>query len=415
MKKLGILILWVIFMTVKIAWSEEIKLADNNWHPETKRLLERLLNANARQSQKVIFDFDNTVVSRDIGDATFACLVKNQQLDKVKIRAISPSFTLPGSGQEISLDNSADLTCYYEKFLLATTHHAGDDSSFFNGYLWITQAMAGLTPCDVIQATRQGYLANSASNDRANGKNTEIEVTADGTRYLAPFFQPEMVDLIGQLLLAGYDVYFVSASNVWTVRYMITVELNGLLRKQFGAPCPAIKPEKVIGVSTLLKDRRTGRLCKDPLLVRETSDQAKAYAALQTEELKNYELTNQPVYPVPVYEGKTANLLKYVVSSWLDRPFLVAGDSAGDFSMLEFAQHRLWLARLEKSDYQEKVTALITSKQLANWFVQPVLCKKAAGFIKNKAQVSTLLPNSPDLPKCEKSWQLLQHHDLLPK
>lgn len=404
LKYTGAIITGVIISTT--AFANDFKLDDNNWTPQIKNRLEKLLKQNSNQHKKVIFDFDNTVVSRDIGEATLAYLVKDKVLDIEKIKHFSPTFML--DNKEVSVTNVSDLTEYYEKFMESTAHHTNDDISVMNGYVWLTQMMEGLSPLDIINETKKGYMSGAASKDRELGKVTKIDVTEGKTSYGVPFFHPETVDLIGNLLINNYDVYFVSASNVWTIRYMVTKELTKLIKEKFKKDL-TIPPENVFGISTLIKDKRTGILYKDIQLVREKSSQARLYANLDENELKNYELTNQLVLPVTAFDDKTTNIMKYIVKEG-EKPFLTAGDSLSDLSMLKFSENKLWFARLEKSDYQEKVVKLIKKTEADKWFIQPVLYKKNPGLVRNKAQAKLLVRDKNDLIKVESSINTLNIH-----
>lgn len=412
MKKL-LIPFFISFLVAFIAsnsYAGGIKLDNNNWNPEVKRKLENLLTVNSNKNKKVIFDFDNTVVSRDIGEATFALMVKKGLIKKENVRSFSPSFSV--GSENVSVDSTIDLTEYYEKFIISTRHHENDDSQAVNSYVWLTQALNGLTPFDVISNTREVFNKNQSINDRNKGIQTDITVTQSKTSYLVPFFHPETVDLIGNLISNGYDVYIVTASPVWIVRYMAVIELNKLLQEKFGKKIK-ISPEKVLGVSTLIKDKRTGLLYKDPYLVREKTPMALLYSNLNVDELKNYEITNQPVYPITAFDGKTTNIMKFIVNE-NEKPFLAAGDSSGDFSMLRFSENKLWFARLEKEDYQEKVTRLVKKSEIKNWFFQPVLYKKYPGFVKNQKQLKTLFNNDSEvLKKYIKSVEIFQNKNFL--
>jgi phosphoserine phosphatase len=367
------------------------RLIEGNWNLKTRQRLEKLLNDNANKGKKVVFDFDNTMVSRDMGDATFAWLVKENKINKSSIKAFSPDFII--DGKEVSLDKGPDLTEYYEKIQEVTAYDKNDTSPAMTGYSWVVQAMEGKTPAEVIEASRNAFMDNEAVNDREKGIESKIEVTPGKTSYRVPFFHPETVDLIGNLLLNGYDVYVISATNVWTIRYMVTVELAKLLKKEFGKNL-AIQPEKVFGLNTLIKDKRNGQLYKDDFLVREN----KQYAGLDPVELNNYQLTNQMVSPVSGYDGKTSVIQKFITNN-MEKPFLICGDSPGDFSMLGFAQNRLWFSRLESFDYQKKLLALTKKSEASNWFIQPVLYKKKPGLVKDSIQLKSLLTDPKDLQK----------------
>lgn len=389
------------FMAVP-SFAGGIHLISGNWNPETKAKLEKLLNTNANKGKKVVFDFDNTTVSRDIGDGTFAWMIKNKMINTAEIKPISPEFNL--DGKNISVDQGADITEYYENIQESTKHQANDTSLNLIGYDWVVQVMAGKTVFDVTEASKNAFMNNQAIRDREKGTETKINVTEGKTSYRVPFFHPENVDLIGNLLLNGYDVYFISASNVWSIRYMVTKELPKLLKKEFGKDLH-IKPENIFGVNTLIRDKRTGKLYKDAYLVREKSKQGRLYANLDPEEIKNYELTNQLVSPVPGYEGKAATLVQYVLKDD-EKPFLVCGDSPGDFAMLHLSQNKLWFSRLESFDYQKQVFSKIKSSDPKSWLVQPVLYKKNPGFVKDMAQLKGLLKDK-DLDKAAQSAKLL--------
>jgi hypothetical protein len=106
-------------------------------------------------------------------------------------------------------------------------------------------------------------------------------------------------------------------------------------------------------------------------------------------ELVHYELTNQAVFPLTGFSGKVANIIQYITGP-VEKPFLVAGDSSGDFAMLQMAQYRLWFARLEKKGYQQALSRLIGKPEQGSWIVQPVLTAKQPGLLKNQAHLKAL-------------------------
>ena len=108
-----------------------------------------------------------------------------------------------------------------------------------------------------------------------------------------------MVELIAELRRHEFDVWIISASNVWSVRWMVTKALNPLLEAHGAASC--IPADHVVGISALLQDK-AGGLYKDALLVRENP----AYAAMEESTLCSFRLTSRLQYPVPTYrrEGR---------------------------------------------------------------------------------------------------------------
>ncbi len=364
------------------AQAASFQLEPGNWNPALRSQLENLLGTHSWQGKKVVLDFDNTLVSRDIGEATFAqLLISNKIKRSPALEAISPAFVR--QGKNISLDTTVDLAEYYDE-LASLDSHPADIEAASNSYAWVVQAMMGLTPVEIIDATRAAYGQNRAEQDRAQNKDSLLAITPGKTSYRVPFFNPEIVDLIGQLLKHGYDLYVVSGSNVWTVRHMVTVELMKRVNAKFGTQY-RIPADHVIGASVLLRDKRTGRLVKDAFLAKENE----RYAALDPAELVHYELTNQAVFPLTGFSGKVANIIQYITGP-VEKPFLVAGDSSGDFAMLQMAQHRLWFARLEKLGYQQALSRQIGKPEQGTWMIQPVLTARQPGLLKNQAHLQTL-------------------------
>lgn len=364
------------------AQAATFQLEPGNWNPAVRSQLENLLGSHSWQGKKVVLDFDNTLVSRDIGEATFAqLLISNKIKRSSALEAISPAFVR--QGKNISLDTSADLAEYYDE-LASLDSHPADIEAASNSYAWVVQAMMGLSPVEIIDATRTAYDHNRAEKDRLQNTDSKWVISPGKTSYRVPFFNPEIVDLIGQLLKHGYDLYVVSGSNVWTVRHMVTVELMSRVNAKFGTQYQ-IPADHVIGASVLLRDKRTGRLVKDAFLAKENE----RYAAMDPAELVHYELTNQAVYPLTGFSGKVANIIQYITGP-VEKPFLVAGDSSGDFAMLQMAQYRLWFARLEKKGYQQALSRLIGKPEQGSWIVQPVLTAKQPGLLKNQAHLKAL-------------------------
>lgn len=80
-----------------------------------------------------------------------------------------------------------------------------------------------------------------------------------------------MADLYGNLRRSGYDVWVVSAGIAWGVRWMVQNALNPAIVAKYGAAA-AVPPDHVVAVTTLMKDRSTGRLVSDYQLTRGEPD-----------------------------------------------------------------------------------------------------------------------------------------------
>ncbi|HYG34985.1 MAG TPA: hypothetical protein VEC99_09385, partial [Clostridia bacterium] len=190
------------------------------------------------------------------------------------------------------------------------------------------------------------------------------------TYYPAPRFYVEMVELMGELLRHKYDVWVVSASNIWSVRWMILHALNPLLKAR--GIKQGLRPDHVVGISTLLTDR-AGRLYKDAVLVRDNPE----YATLDTATLGKFFVTRHPQFPVPTYSGKVACILDAIGVN----PYLCVGDSPSDHPMMSFSRNRLWIARLYKPDFQRKTVVLTRQTGSQGWIIQPTLGAPANSFL----------------------------------
>jgi hypothetical protein len=196
------------------------------------------------------------------------------------------------------------------------------------------------------------------------------------------------------LLRHQFDVWIVSASNVWSVRWMVQNGLNPLLLQHGIASGVAL--DHVIGVATLLTDHQ-GRLYKDAVLVRHQA----AYANLEGSFLEGLKLTSRLQFPAPTYAGKVG-----VIWEAMGRqPYLCAGDSPGDHAMLSFATHKLWIARLEKPDYLRATVQLAARTGISSWKFQPTLGRSSPGFVPSATSLEQRLVDVP--AKVRESMQLV--------
>ncbi|MCX8108405.1 MAG: haloacid dehalogenase-like hydrolase, partial [Verrucomicrobiae bacterium] len=230
--------------------------------------------------------------------------------------------------------------------------------------------MQGLSVAQVVDATRQVYAMSEPLKLR------RIVIRPGGPSWPVPFLYPEMVELMARMIRASFRIWIVSATNVWSVRWMVQHALNPALH-ELGAS-HGISPERVIGIATLLTDDRN-HLFKDSILVKEDP----AYAALDMDRLGKLRLTSKLQFPVPTYSGKVA----CIWDALRRRPHFAAGDSLGDSAMLLFARHRLWIARLDKPNIQRSMARVAQANNRKRWIVQPVWCGEPPGFLPDPIEV----------------------------
>lgn len=368
----------------------KIELKEPGWRSEVKEKLEQLIAAEAGSQLPVVLDLDNTVICRDIGEATFAVLEKKKLITLENIPPeMAPDFIL--DDKLISLKSSPSIIDYYHRLEVSTAHHFLDSGVEKIGYNWAVSVMDGLTPLDIVKCTEEAY---------GNGIGATEPLKKEALP-LRPFFYPEMVELIGVLLDNYYDVWVISSSNSWSVRWMMLNALNQLLAKKgFNS---LVQPTRVMGINSLLKGP-TGQLYKDGFLVWENP----AYAMMDPEVISQYRLTNLIVPPETSSYGKVAEILH-----WIGKPpYLVAGDSFGDVPMLNYAQNCLWMARLERPDFQEYVAPLTFRKEAnKTWMIQPILTSQGAGFVNSESEIRTKSPENNIL--VERSLEVFDSYRLL--
>lgn len=213
---------------------------------ELRAALERFASS---RDKIAVFDLDGTLLVGDIGDAVFAQLISEEKLP-------------PESWTE------------YQELL---------SSDYSAGCQFAVRVMANLTTGQVIQATRQVIGSD------------EPWVTVPGTSVKAPVPTPDlrMQSLIGRLKEEGYDIYVVTATNVWTARQAVSAF--------FGLP-----EEHVLGMRAKTLTNRGGG-----------------------------EITSELQEPITVGEGKVLALKERIGNG---HPLIAAGNSASDYALLRFVR-----------------------------------------------------------------------------
>ena len=267
------------------------RLEGAGWNDQTRQALQGLISRGSGRALPVVLDFDNTIVCGDIGEATLAVLARRGILTPAKVPPmLCPPFRAPG-GKWVRMAGCAAVTEYDEALLAAGAHFEGGPALMASGYAWAVEVMAGLRPAQIVAATRAACEGPAM-----------IEVTPGTTGYAAPFFYPEMIELIAELARLRFEIWIVSASNVWSVRWMVLEALNPRLREH--GLRRGLRSDHVIGISCLLQDSRGG-LHQDGRLAREHQ----GYAALDEQVLGRFHLTSRLQLPVPTHSGKVAAIL----------------------------------------------------------------------------------------------------------
>lgn len=314
------------------------------WDDGIRARLEALIQAGAGRGLPVVFDFDNTICRGDIGEATMAALANAEILKPSTLPEwLCPALQLNGQ-RRCEIQACADVVEYYHALLTPTVHGPRDPSPYANAYAWAVAIMSGLTVAEVLQATRAVIARAQLPEPQP------IEVRAGGSVVSTPELYPEMVEFLAELIRHEFDVWIVSASNVWSVRCMVLEALNPLLQARGAAA--GIRPDHVIGISTLLRDARDHQF-KDAILVKENAGYAQ-FAPAVTAKLR---LTAHFQFPLPTYSGKLACVFDAIGR----RPYLCAGDGPGDSAMMAISEHQLWITPQASARLQPISARLVRS------------------------------------------------------
>lgn len=230
------------------------------WPKEVKAKLESYL-LEKKPSRIAVFDWDNTVIKNDIGDATFFWMVANQKIKNPLQRGLSWKSFSPVLSDEAIL--GLEKACDKKALILPTKSQPacadavldiymdtlpGGKKAFIENkipdlnrpdYVFYAQIFHGYTPAQVRQFTNRALRENLARPIGAKQKIGSKEYTG----YIRVYKQ--MKELIAALKKTGVEVWVLSASIQPTVE--VAAKLVG------------IKPEQVIGTQLML-DQKSGKL-----------------------------------------------------------------------------------------------------------------------------------------------------------
>ncbi len=131
-----------------------------DWTPHARRCIQTIIDEGAGKGHLALFDFDNTILCRDIGDATLSVLVRDGLITPDSIRKLGFTDFLH-DGQ---LVRPEDGVLSYSEHLLRATSGDGSSSSDV-GYAWQIQLLSGLSVAEIVDATRIAYRDGIGARD----------------------------------------------------------------------------------------------------------------------------------------------------------------------------------------------------------------------------------------------------------
>lgn len=388
MKLLGILVSLTLVMSACSA-STPARTPDSDipaldpagWSSTVYQNLTSTIAGSAHQHKIAVFDWDNTTQARDIGEATLSQAELSKAINPAALSPdVFPPFT-SAEGNPVSISHGAFP--YYE----ALDSSAGDSDPFrvFSSMSVLGSAFYGHTIAEYVAHTAAAYDHGSAAKDLTS--NVQSQILSVGR----PFIYPQMADLYGNLRRHGYDVWIVSAGIGWAVRWMVQNALNPAIVAKYGADA-ALPLDHVVALTTLMKDRTTGKLVSDYQLTHQVPDTA--YIDLSPSRISELEITAIPD-GIPSWRGGKTGAIDDIISR--DQLFLAAGDSDGDLEMLSRATNRLVIARLNKPALTELFAQEIAKSPNAQWLIQPVISTAPVGFLHSRCEMADKSAGYPEL------------------
>lgn len=259
-----------------------------HWPAEAAARLGALIRAHAHQGAYAVFDADNTTYHHDLVGSLLPFMEMRGLLTRDTLHPVLrviPFRDLPGRPET--------LHSYYLRL------YELDDQI---AYPWASQVFAGFT----LRELKQQLDAMLAAGAPIPACYFEGERIVD-TEVSPPRLQRGQQELYAALMAHGIEVYVVSAAAEELVRMVLADPKYGY----------HVKPQNVIGVSLLLRDRASGQVT--------TARKEIAEQRYDPQALMDHELTPSLWAPLPWFEGKQAAIHTYI-HPW-KKPVLVAGDT----------------------------------------------------------------------------------------
>jgi len=354
--------------------------ADLAWHGTNRDTLQGWIDERGCRSEEydpsarpvAVFDWDNTVIKNDIGDAITFYLIENAKVlqppgqdwgrTSPYLTAEAQAALTAACGTEVPagqpLPTDSDIDCADEILsIYIDSVTTGGDQAFAGwnyrriepAYAWTAQLMAGYTPAELhafVEETVDAYTSAPLDATKTVGSRT---VNA----YIRVYEQ--IADLIGTLDDSGFDVWVVSASPQAVVEVF--------------APRAGVAADHVIGIRSMLDgEGRVTYHLEGCGTVADAEDSM-----------------------IPYIEGKRCWVNKVIygmegASAMEPRPagrqMFAAGDSDTDIEFVKDATYRLAINRQKK-----ELMCYAYFNEDGNWLVNPM-------FIAPKSQQLSLYPCS---------------------
>jgi hypothetical protein len=317
-----------------------------SWHGDNRARIDALIQQHgkargdydATRKPVAAFDWDNTVIKNDIGDATFFWMLQNDKVRQPANRnwritsatltaeaaaSLSQACdTLAEPGQP--LPTRANAACATELVTVYTTAKTTGGKAAFSGwnyrrmepaYAWVAQLQAGYTAAESRAFAESALQENLAA---PQGATQRIGTVAGLTAWLRIYAQQE--DLIGTLRDNGWDLWVISASpQPWV---------------EAAAARVGITPDRVIGIRLV---ESGGKLTHDIQGCGDVPDgQNDGAGNVRGNTLITY-IDGKRCWMNKVIHGDTSAAAMQKNPDPAKRPVFAAGDSDTDLTFLQDA------------------------------------------------------------------------------
>ncbi len=239
----------------------DMNYLQNNWRKDVHARLCELLEG---ESGVAIFDFDNTCIRGDIGELFGYFLVETMRyrydleefwelVDEADGKARLRRLTEEAQGVEPEERERSEVYGRYLAEMTALYGRRLERLGKRDCYEWAVRLHVGLTPSQMMKWSTEAMERCLTTVQRAESFRTHDGRTVKIERGIRPLL--EIRTLIEALEKAGWQVWVVSATNMWTVQVAA-----GL----FGLP-----PERVLGNRVDVEDGRLTARTGRPVLFRE--------------------------------------------------------------------------------------------------------------------------------------------------
>ncbi len=302
-----------------------------HWPEPAAKQLNAMIAANANKGQYAVFDMDNTSYRYDLEESLLPFMENKGLLSREKL---DPSLKLIPFKD--TAEHKESLFSYYYRLCEI------DDMVC---YPWVAQVFSGFTLKElkgyVDELMASGKPVPSTYYDGDKVKSIEVE---------PPRVFTGQAELYNKLMENGIEVYVITAASEELVRMVASDPKYGY----------NVKPQNVIGVSMLLKDRKSGELTTARKQITAGKYDEKANLGL--------ELTPYLWTPATWMAGKQAAILTYI-DEW-KKPVLVGGDTPTSDGFMLFhgvdvskGGVHLWINR--KAKYMDQLNGMIAKHAAA--------------------------------------------------